>query len=288
MKKALLLITAILLSLGAYSEDKVEKMNSIKKNKAYIYASMVKQDKGVALHTAYDLLREKIDDWAKTHSKKKVVKTVATDIKHFIDTIFIDRMEYIEAFVYVKKKDIIPIYAEQGVTIVDPNADNIIIEDKTTANKAKEEKANSKEEKKNDTAEAKPQTDSTKQETAEAKPKDEKEEADTAAVDIVVEEKLTPNAERALNKIKNADSFFDLQRIMEPMKQEGTITAYGKYSSMEEPEECYLIIYDPAGNIRAVLGKGTDERPNLLTNKQDSETNYRGCGAIWFKLNANA
>lgn len=288
MKKALLLLTAILLSLASYSQNKVDQMNSIKKSKAYLYASMVQQTKGQALHTAYEQLEKKIMEYANAHSKKKVTKVIGSNINHFIDTIFIDRVEYVEAFVYVKKKDIIPIYAEQDVIIVDPDAENIIIEDKTMANKAKEETTDSKKEKKEETAETKPKADSEKKDLAEAKPKTEVEDADTVALDTAIVEELSPKAERALNKIKSADSFFDLQRIMEPMKQEGTITAYGKYSSMESPEECYLIVYDPAGNIRAVLGKGTDERPNLLTNKQDSETNYRGCGAIWFKLKGNA
>ena len=71
---------------------------------------------------------------------------------------------------------------------------------------------------------------------------------------------------------------------MEPLKENGDIIEYGKYATAEKPEECFLIVYDTAGNIRALLGKGTDSRWNLLTNKNDSTANYRGCGAIWFIL----
>lgn len=88
----------------------------------------------------------------------------------------------------------------------------------------------------------------------------------------------------ALLRLKEARSFFELKDIMQPLKAQGDIIDYGKYATAERPEECYLIVYDPAGNIRALLGKGTDVRANLKTGRDDSIHNYRGCGALWFKL----
>lgn len=84
--------------------------------------------------------------------------------------------------------------------------------------------------------------------------------------------------------IKHAKSFFELQQIMEPLKEHGDIADYGKYATIVNPEECFLIVYDPAGNIRALLGKGDDVRWNLKTNREDHLLNYRGCGAIWFRM----
>ena len=71
---------------------------------------------------------------------------------------------------------------------------------------------------------------------------------------------------------------------MQPLKENGDIIDYGKFATAEHPELCYLIVYDPAGNICALLGKGEDVRPNLKTGRDDSIKNYRGCGAIWFTL----
>ena len=87
-----------------------------------------------------------------------------------------------------------------------------------------------------------------------------------------------------IDKIKKAKNFFELKEIMEPLRAKGDITDYGKYASTDNLEECYLIIYDPAGNIKAILGKGEEERENLKTGKMDLISNYRGCGAIWFKI----
>jgi hypothetical protein len=85
-----------------------------------------------------------------------------------------------------------------------------------------------------------------------------------------------------LKKILHAKNFFELREIMEPLKERGDIVDYGKYASMKNPADCYLIVYDPAGNICAWLDKGSDTRRNLKTGKEDTVKNYRGCGAIWF------
>ncbi len=88
-----------------------------------------------------------------------------------------------------------------------------------------------------------------------------------------------------IEQIKKAKNFFELKQIMEPLKEKGDIRDYGKYATAEKPEECYLVVYDPAGNIKALLGKGDKVRQNLKTGKDDSIKNYRGCGAIWFTIN---
>ena len=88
-----------------------------------------------------------------------------------------------------------------------------------------------------------------------------------------------------LQEIMKARNFFELREIMEPLKAQGKIVDYGKYATAKNPELCYLIVYDPAGNIKAWLDKGKDTRKNLKTQKPDSVKNYRGCGAIWFIIN---
>lgn len=90
-----------------------------------------------------------------------------------------------------------------------------------------------------------------------------------------------------LRKINNARNFFELNHILPPLKADGSIVDYGKLATAQNLEKCYLIVYDPAGNIKALLGKGEDKRPNLKTGKEDRLGNYRGCGAIWFILSEN-
>lgn len=87
-----------------------------------------------------------------------------------------------------------------------------------------------------------------------------------------------------ITKIMSARNFFELKDVMEPLKEKGEITGYGKYATAKDPAICYLVVYDPAGNLVAWLGKGENIRKNLKTGKNDSEKNYRGCGAIWFTI----
>lgn len=90
-----------------------------------------------------------------------------------------------------------------------------------------------------------------------------------------------------IRKMMRARNFFELKDVMEPLKKSGEITDYGKYATAKNPALCYLIVYDPAGNLVAWLGKGDENRKNLKTGKTESIRDYRGCGAIWFTINEN-
>ena len=103
-------------------------------------------------------------------------------------------------------------------------------------------------------------------------------------VQLPAVEKATVTSE-VLTQLASISNFYDLQKVMTPLKDAGKISSFGKYSTMTDPEDCYLIVYDQQANIKAVLGKGSSVRPNLKTQKDDSEKNYHGCGAIWFKIN---
>lgn len=105
-----------------------------------------------------------------------------------------------------------------------------------------------------------------------------------SAKQILFRRFLPPRDHGVLKKILGAKNFFELKDIMEPLKKSGEITAYGKYATIQNPQDCYLIIYDPAGNICALLDKGGDPRKNLKTGKKETIQHYRGCGAIWFTL----
>ncbi len=113
----------------------------------------------------------------------------------------------------------------------------------------------------------------------------------TEKVDETVLQKPSPVAvetkapdDEVLESILAVTTFHNLESAIKPLKDAGLIVDYGKYTTMKEPDSCYLIIYDRQATIKAVLGKGTTERKNLKTGNADSEKNYPGCGAIWFKV----
>jgi len=94
--------------------------------------------------------------------------------------------------------------------------------------------------------------------------------------------------QKELEKILSAKDFFDLEGIMMPMKKKGIITAMGRYSRGTDVSDCYLVVFDTDGNIRALLSPGKEHRLNIATNTMDSTSNYTNCGAIWFKMKDNA
>ena len=65
------------------------------------------------------------------------------------------------------------------------------------------------------------------------------------------------------------------------LKAAGRIGHYARYGNLERPESYYLVIYDQQGRVLTVLAPGK-ERINVKTGKNDTLTNYSGCGAIGF------
>lgn len=95
---------------------------------------------------------------------------------------------------------------------------------------------------------------------------------------------LTSTQETTLEAILKLTDFNQLKDCLTSLKREGKIKEYGKYSSLTQPANYYLIVYNRQGIIEAVLTPGKDTRTNLKTKGADSIGNYKGRGAIGFKF----
>lgn len=95
---------------------------------------------------------------------------------------------------------------------------------------------------------------------------------------------LTSTQETTLEAILKLTDFNQLKDCLTSLKREGKIKEYGKYSSLTQPANYYLIVYNRQGIIEAVLAPGKDTRTNLKTKGADSIGNYKGRGAIGFKF----
>ena len=89
-----------------------------------------------------------------------------------------------------------------------------------------------------------------------------------------------------LEQILKAKNFFELRDTMKTLIRQGAVSDYGKRETCRQPEACYWIVYDRAGNIKAILGKGQTIRKNFKTGRVDSLANYQGKGyaGIWFQI----
>lgn len=251
MKKTLSTLLLLLVAVTTMAQTTMGEINRIKRDSEYLYGEATMNDKQAALQLAYELLETEIKNWAAAKNSK-ITSVTASQIFEIADTILLSRHNMIRAFVYVNTRNL---KAQKGKTLVV------------------------------DVQKNEPLT----------KPVVEKKEEPVVAVNpvtpttvIKAEEpkKVVPAKPKndALEKILKVTSFYNLEKTLEPLRIEGKVKSFGKYSTMQNPGECYLIIYDTDANIRAVLGKGTTSRKNLRTGKDDTEKAYKGCGALWFML----
>lgn len=239
MKQLLYIFLCAIMAPILAKADKVETINIIKKDNAFLYSDVTLPTREEATSQAYVQLQREVLEWLSTEFEEGVDGITAVAVNRLADTIMTRRVEMFRVFAYVKKTEIIRQFG---------------------LNKEATDSLGLSHSHSNDTVA-------------------------NERVRILLQQSFYNHNSFVLNKLKKAKTFFDLKNIMEPLKQSGSITDYGKYATSEKPEDCYLVVYDPAGNIRAILSPGDEERLNLQTGSFDSISNYRGCGAIWFKLN---
>ena len=94
------------------------------------------------------------------------------------------------------------------------------------------------------------------------------------------------NADRrpSLPRPTRAEVAAALERKLQQMKAEGKLESYARYAQLDNPEACYLAIYNKEGKVLAILSPGSDRR-NVATGRPDGVKNYSGCGAIGFMVN---
>lgn len=272
------IITIILLLCVVFvanaSEERQTQINNIKKSREYLYSDVTMGSQDVAVSQAFEQIQQEIMEWAASRAKNKSGNNISPlDINQQIDTILLRRANMYRVFAYVRKDKLLSLFSDW----------NLVLKDDLDSDKGNELVSLSEEEKI-------PEVPQKQEEPASAPtaPPSAKQPKDTVANKeirtLLKNHFVVRKGSPVIEQILTAKNFFELKGIMEPLKQKGAITAYGKYATAQKPEECYLIVYDPAGNIRAVLDKGEKTRLNLKTGKDDSIRNYRGCGAIWFKI----
>jgi hypothetical protein len=264
MKKRIICILSIMMFVSAlWAQKSISDINRLKRDKDYLYGEATLDTKEAALNLAYELLEVEIKNWA-LNKNEKISSVLASKVYDYADTIVLKRYNMVRAFAYVKKSNLKTV---KGRNIrVDVNKD-------VPLSKPLEET---------------PQKKETVLETLATKVKPVPQIETPVSTEPETQKeslKVSPTPEeKVFQKLKGVTSFYDLERTMKPLKAAGEITDYGKYATMTDPANCYLIIYDQQAAVKAILGKGVEKRKNLKTGIDDSEKNYHGCGAIWFKV----
>ena len=267
MKRLSFIILLLSTVLMANALDvRQQEINGIKKSKAFLYSDVTMQTQENAISQAYEQIQVEIINWASERSNKKITNIPITELNKIVDTIMVRRAEMYRVVAYVKKSKVAATFKDWKIALVE-GLD-------TDPRQESEETMESP-----DTIQ--------KRDSIQTKAKEERDSLVSNKVINLLKNNYLGKKGGVIEQIKKAKNFFELKQIMEPLKQKGDIIDYGKYATAKNPEECYLIVYDPAGNIKALLGKGDEVRRNLISGKEDSIKNYRGCGAIWFTINEN-
>lgn len=77
--------------------------------------------------------------------------------------------------------------------------------------------------------------------------------------------------------------FSQIEPFISSLRGKNVIRDYGKYSTLPEGN-CYLFVYDRAGEVVAAIRKEGASQTNLKTGETDDVSSYKGCGAIWFRM----
>ena len=257
MNRIVTIISLFCFVLMAHAQDELHaKINRIKKSKEYLYSDMTMSTQEDATSQALDLLHQEIVTWASDRADKKINHYPSpVEINKMIDTIMVRRADMYRVFAYVKKFKLVPLFSKWDIVLLD---DYDTDEGNVSEDKSKKEEI--------------------------IIPEEPKDSVVNKEIRTLLKNHFVARDGGVIEKVKKAKTFFELKQIMEPLKEKGDILDFGKYATAKNPENCYLIVYDPAGNIKALLDKGEDVRRNLNTGKNDSIKNYRGCGAIWFTI----
>lgn len=251
------MMSVLLLScLQTWADDSlVDSINDIKRNTAFVYGEATEESKPRADSLARTDLLLNIQEWVFKNTERIVDEEFDSRISRHIKTISMRRADKIRVFVYLQKYDVMPLLADMGIHFNDTTAVDVF---------------------------RLPQKEKVDTEKLLATSK--------KLADIFAQSSDRPRTRNeVLNRILKAKDFFELRTILKTLIDQKAITSYGKGKTNKQPENCYWVIYDRAGNIKAVLDKGKTTRRNLKSNRNESLSNYegKGFGAIWFKIAEN-
>lgn len=245
---------AILLPHTAMAQTSAAKqINAIKQDTAYLYAEATMQTWDEAYQGAKAILEATVQEWANDRKLGDEAKAFLAKSDKKILEIKTQRGNYIRAFLYVKKADIVPVGKSQDVMVIDNNKGS----SKPIQIKAMPEKK------------------ARKRDIEQARNGNLKSKVEE------VEEATDPAQERQMLEVS---SFQQIEPLVESLKGQGLLEDYGKYKTLPQSGTCYIFIYNRSGQVPAVLKKTDGTVVNLSTHKTDNITNYKDCGAIWLRL----
>ena len=249
-----------------WAQTPAESINAIKmQTEVYVYAESSSATIEEALDFAKTLLKDAIQGWL-TENNIAFTEDMVAKAEKKATVIEARRGSMFRAFLYVSKEDLEAIGGTARQAATPPPANSIPNDIPTIQHEAVVNN--------DDLAGFEELSEVSKESSTNIIPKQENV--------ITVEEKFqrTPLEDDIL-AISHAQN---IQPFIKKLQSENRISRFGKYADMPSDINCYLFVYDRNMNIPAYLRKEGAIYINLKTGEMDDVANYKGCGAIWFRI----
>ena len=266
MKQWIQISLILLLAFPAMAQQQADesaaraKEREIKTSGDYLYGESVANTKEEAVKLAKAILVSEINKEILTRTDWQYAKEIsAKEVEYSVESIDLARGSKMRAIAYVRKDGIEAIFDKKKATAV------------SLADKKVEKKS---------TQESQEQPSTTEPATAE--------QVEAVAVADTVApaapaQTLPSTGNPVLDEILRCKVVKEASEIFESYRKKGKLM-YGKAGTNLSSENSYLMIYNQAGAIVAILDKGKGStRKNLLTGEQVS-TQSLNATQIWFQL----
>lgn len=260
-KRILFLCLTLAAGLLHAQDDEQQKINAIKSNVNYLYATGTsKTNAEEASENAKALLALEIEQWLKENAED--VNGYAAKSREHLSQIQTQRGSLYRAFVFVKKKDVLPYYKEEEVMVVDFATTPPVVQQKE------------------DTLSSRTTPEAVTTVVSETKIQERTE----AAPPVVVKESpvYIPTArEKSMLEIK---TFNALNEFINKGREDENIMRVGNYANLPQTGTVYVFIHNRQGEIPACIKLADGRALKLSTGKEDRIADYKGCGVIWVKF----
>ncbi|MBO4802009.1 MAG: hypothetical protein J5545_09130 [Bacteroidaceae bacterium] len=244
-----ILLFASLLPVSAQQNaDAVKNINAVKRDTTYLYAEATMSHPDSAFFGAKAILEMKVKDWVKVRYPADSVDVCIAKAKEHSFEIHTRRGQLFRAFVYVNKRDILPVTDRNEVVVFQVSQS------------------------------ASEQTPSTPVEIiSEDAPVTEEQSASEKEPVVIT---LTEEEQKMIG----INNLSELNTYVSKLRNSQRLNGYGKHRTMPKDQFCHIFVCDKQGTVLARLRHQSDDTCiNLTTLQPDTVENYH-TGAIWFQI----
>lgn len=250
----------------AFKEEKT-KVNSIKRDRQYLYGEGIAETEEEARTTAEQNLRQAVLQFISEEKELLEAEAVIVNAaRQNTSQIKLKRGTLERVFLYVHKKNIIP---SDNSFVIEQSETPAVAEEATAVEKA---------------AEAIVEAEAVTVPPAEIVERMEEPETNLAETKVEVEAETESDKEAApaattLDRILACPDMAALQQCLATEKAAHRVM-WGELKQDFKPN--WLLVAYEGNMIRAIFDKGLQRRTNLLTGQAEDVADYAGCSKLWF------